>query len=125
MRTLIILILIIFSLSYLVNYLSTSGKLDEFFDNHSDLNWVPGVEFYIATFSNLFGKYDSALYRFQRIVEKYPKTEYAPSAQYNIARIYDSKGEKEKAIKEYEKLLNNFPNCQYTEISIKRINFLR
>lgn len=117
--------LFILGIYHFGNYVMKTGKFDKFLNEHPNPDWVPTVEYYIGQFHALFANWDKAIYRFNRVTDKFPDAELIPKIQYALAKTYDNKGAKVPAIKEYMKLIKLYPECKYVQISRKRVVYLR
>ena len=109
----------------LITYGIRSGKIDSFLDEHPNPNWVPVLEYYWGQIYSILAKWEKAIYRFKRVVDKFPESKYGHRAQYAIARAYDDSGRRNFAIIEYSKLLEDYPDCEISEISRKRLEYLK
>ncbi|MFN3966179.1 MAG: tetratricopeptide repeat protein [Endomicrobiia bacterium] len=125
MRKLVLIAIIIFGGYYLVKNL-TQSRIDRIIDSHPEWKWTIPLEYYLGEFYSIFGKWEKAIHRFERIVKKYPDDlKWAPRAQYALAKTYDDSGNKKKAIEEYQKLIDSYPESDYFDIAKKRITVLR
>jgi TolA-binding protein len=125
MKKLILLAIIIFGIYYLIKNLPTS-KLDRFIDSHPEWKWTIPFEYYLGEFYTIFGKWEKAAHRFNRIVEKYPEDyKWAPRALYALAKAYEDSGDKKKALKEYQRIVELYPDSDYYDVAKKRIAILR
>jgi len=125
MRKLIITVGIIAGIYYFVNYMFTSGKFDELLDTHPEFKYAPVIEYYLGNLNLVFGKWDSALYRFGRIVKNYPDSKYAPMAFYLQGKTYADRDSIGEAIKSYEQLIKSYPESEYAERAEKRVSVLK
>ncbi|MBU0952757.1 MAG: tetratricopeptide repeat protein [Elusimicrobia bacterium] len=124
-KKLFFLIFIIVGLFYGLRYLNSSGKLSEYLDSHPKWEWVPGFYYYIGQNQVVFSNWDSAIYRFEKVVKQYPNTKWAPMAQFSLARVYDDTEQKRKAIEEYQKLIDIYPDSVDCNFAEKRIGLLK
>jgi TolA-binding protein len=124
-KNLIVFFLCILGFIMLGEYLVDSGKFDQFLDAHPNPGVVPYIDYYIGEIHVVFTDFDSAIYRFERVVKNYPEFKDMPKVMFAIAQSYDDLGNKTLAIREYSKLLKAYPESEYGETARTRLEYLR
>jgi len=69
------------------------------------------------------GDFESAREGFQKLIEKYPKSQHADNAQFWIGEIYYREKWFEKAILEYQKVIENYPKGNKVQASLLKQGF--
>lgn len=70
-------------------------------------------DFYVAHFYYRAGRFQAALPRFERILEKYPEAGIADRALYGMGKCYYFMDERDKAREAFETLVRTYPESPY------------
>jgi TolA-binding protein len=121
-----ILFVIFFSFFVYIFYTQfyTTGNFNDWLQRYSESKYVQFVEFILGKICFLLRKYDSAIFRFTRVVEIYTPEGLKPKSLYNIAECYEEKKEMKFALKFYKRTFDCYPETYYGELARKRFDHL-
>jgi outer membrane protein assembly factor BamD (BamD/ComL family) len=125
MRTLIILAIIV-GLGYLTvtNYVR-NGKVEQFLDAHPATLRNAAIEYYWGV-GLRYTHYDqAAIFRYRRVIQKYPDTAYAPLAWVDIIDMLDEQKDREGVFREVAQFVVNYPDHPKVEYLRKKVYFLQ
>ena len=101
-----------------------SGQFQNFLDKHPNSTVNPTIEYYWGMTLAVASHRESASYRFQRIIAKYPKSEYAPLAWIEYIAVLDDMGDRGKMLEEARKFMqSDYATHPKAEIIRKKIAF--
>lgn len=109
-------------LSYIKFY--RTGKFNMFLDQYPDSSTVQMFEYYLGVVLSVLGKIDSAIFRFQRVVNNYTVERFKSASYYNIAQLYEESKNMHLAIKFYKLTAERYPKDYYGELAKKRYEYL-
>ncbi len=101
-----------------------TGKFNDWLQQYSESKYAQFVEFVIGKICFLLRKYDSAIFRFLRVVEIYSSEGLKSESLFNIAECYEEKKEMKLALKFYKKTFELYPETYYGELAKKRFEYL-
>ncbi len=123
----LILFIAILVLAYYIfyNQFYVNGKFNDFLAKYPQSKYAQIVDYILGWICSLLGKTDSAIFRFQRVVEIYEVENLKPAALYNIAQSYEEgKKEKKLALKFYKLVYEKYPDTYYGDLGKKRYEYL-
>ncbi|MFN3550391.1 MAG: tetratricopeptide repeat protein [Endomicrobiia bacterium] len=122
----IITLTLIFSLliALFYKYIYSKGKLNNFLEKYPKSKYAQFIEYMLGEICFLLNKNDSAMFRFNRVIEKYEIKNYKLNSYYKIAQIYEQKQEMTSALKIYKEIAEKYPQEYIGEISKKRYEYL-
>lgn len=107
------------------NEFYTTDKFNNFLAQYTQSEYAQMVEYTLGFLCLLLGKTDSAIFRFQRVVEIYEIEKFKPAALYNIAQCYEErKKDKKLALKFYRLAYEKYPGTYYGELGKNRYEYL-
>ena len=125
MRKIIVLLAVIIALMFWSLNFVKSGKFERYLDNHPNEALNSSIEYYWTLTLELAGRVDSAKYRYQRIMEKYPDTEYAPLAWFALIEGMDEGGSRGLVLDECNKFIEKYPTHPKSDVLRKKITFIQ
>jgi TolA-binding protein len=110
MRKLLIFLVIVMVFGLWFRDYVRSGRFDRSLDQLPYPAVKAPFEYYLGMVLSLANQDQSALNRFERVTEKYPKTEYAPLALAERINILDRTASHEQVLDESRKFVKDFPD---------------
>lgn len=122
----LIVIVILLAVIWLAFYyqIYKTGKFNNFLQQHSDSQYAQAVEYMLGNIFLMLGRFDSALFRFKRVLEIYKVDKFKPVSCYKIAECYEENKDIKTALKFYRITFENYPNTYYGELAKKRYDYL-
>lgn len=100
------------------------GKFNTFLERYPDSITAQMIEYYLGITLSMLGKSDSAIFRFQRVINNYNLEKLKSASYYHIAQIYEDKKDMSQAIKFYKLAAQKYPNDYYGDLAKKRYEYL-
>jgi TolA-binding protein len=101
-----------------------TGKFNDWIQQYNESKYAQFVEFVLGKICVLLRKYDSAIFRFTRVVEIYSSEGLKSESLFSIASCYEEKKEIKSALKFYKKTFDSYPETYYGELAKKRFEYL-
>ena len=99
-----------------------SGQFEKYIDTHPNGSLNPVVEYYWGMLLNFANHKESAVYRFSRVVEKYPKSEYAADAWVECIEVLDDMGDRNRVLEESKKFMQSeYANSSKADLIKRKI----
>lgn len=122
------LIIVVFTLGlgyWIATDYAKEGRVERFLDAHPSSQRNAPVEYYWAMALRLMHNAPAAIYRYRRVVKKYPDTAYAPLAWIEIIDIYYEDNNRESVFREAEQFLAAYADHPKAELVRKKVYFLQ
>jgi len=100
------------------------GKFNDWLQQYNESKYAQLTEFMLGKICVLLRKYDSAIFRFSRVVEIYKDEGLKSESLFSIASCYEEKKEMKLALKFYKKTFELYPETYYGELAKKRFDYL-
>lgn len=125
MRKFIIFIVCVAAFIFWFTGYIKSGQFEHYLDSHPNPRVNSKIEYYWALMLNMADYKKSAIYRYQRVVTKYPEDEAAPLALAAISGIFYEDGDNNATIEVCEKFLEKYPEHKKSSLIRRRIEFIK
>jgi len=122
MKKLLVFILVIAGIGYWFKSLVQSGAVERYLDAHPNPALNPQVEYYWGVLLDLANHSQSAMYRYHRVVDKYPRSSSAPLAWVASIELLD---DSRKALAESERFLAAYPDHPKAELVRRKISIIK
>jgi hypothetical protein len=124
MKKLVIFIVIVVGTGFWFKNFVQSGQLERYLDSNPNPTVNPAVEYYWGMLLSFANHNQSAVYRFTRVIAKYPKSEYAPLAWVEYIETLDNMGDRAKTIEQSKIFLQSeYADHPKAEIVRKKVKF--
>lgn len=100
------------------------GTFNAFLQKYPSSKYAQTVEYCLGIIFSMLGKTNSAVFRFNRVIELYEMEDLKPNSYYNIAKCYEESKEIKLALKYYKITAEKYPQTYYGDISKKRYEYL-
>jgi outer membrane protein assembly factor BamD (BamD/ComL family) len=121
MRKFLVLTIIVAVVAVWCKGFVRSGRMDDYLDRHPNPQLNAPLEYYWGVLLELVSHTSSAEYRFERVQDKYPKSEYAPLAWSEIIEMLDGQGKHDQVVLEGKKFLVTYPQHPKAELIRRKI----
>jgi hypothetical protein len=101
-----------------------SGECDRFLDRHFTAATKAPVEYYAGVLLSLAYHKRAAVYRFNRVMERYPKSEYAPDAWVEMIETFEDLGDRDAVVRECRKFLAACPDHVKARLIRKKLDVI-
>ncbi|MCX7911291.1 MAG: tetratricopeptide repeat protein, partial [Endomicrobia bacterium] len=110
MKKIIILIIMLVSFILLFyKYIYSTGQFNTFLEKYPQSKYAQFVEYILGEIFFLINKYDSAMFRYYRVLEKYNLENFKLRSYYKIAECYEQKKDMSSALKIYKEIATKYP----------------
>ncbi len=124
-KLLIIIAITVLAYYIFYNKFYITGKFNNFLNQYPQSSYTQMIDYSLGVLCSLLGKTDSAIFRFQRVVEIYEAEKFKPAALYNIAQCYEEgKKDKKLALKFYKLVYEKYPGTYYGDLGKSRYEYL-
>jgi TolA-binding protein len=125
MRTIILIALMLGAGYWAVANTMHNGALERFLDAHPSAVRNAAVEYYWGVALRYTHHNSSAIYRFRRVIEKYPDTAHAPLAWVDVIDIIDERNDRTGVFREAAQFIAAYPDHSKAEYVKKKVYFLQ
>lgn len=123
-KVIILSLLYIVSMILFYRHIYSTGKLNSFLEKYPKSKYSQLVEYILGEICFLLNKYDSAMFRYNRVIERYEVENYKLMSYYKIAECYEQKNEMGFALKIYKEIAEKYPHTYTGEVAKKRYEYL-
>lgn len=121
----VLIFLFIAGVYYWYQHYYVSGKFNVYLEKHPDSEKCQLVEFFIGKLNYWAMRYDSAIFRFERVIDIYSSEKYKPKSYFTIAEIYNKTSKINEAVEMYKFIQQKYPNTYFAEVATKRLELLQ
>lgn len=123
MKKILFLILIV-ALVYFYKCVYLTGKFNKFLEKYPNSEYAQLIDFTLGEINFLRRHHKGAIFRYQRVIEKYKIEKYKKQAYYNMGLCYEEINEVIKAMKIYKELCYKYPQSYQAELARLRYEYL-
>ena len=125
MKKFFIFILVVAVIFVLAKNFVTSGQFQVFLDEHPNETIVPAVEYDWGLLLAVADRNESAIAKYKKVIEKYPKTDYAASAMAAINDALYEMNQNARCFEQGQAFLEKYPKHDKAEVIRRRMQFIQ
>jgi outer membrane protein assembly factor BamD (BamD/ComL family) len=123
-KFLIFLVVVILAFVWAKDFVA-SGKFEKYLDEHSNEKIVPQVEYSWGILLALGSRYEAAIKKYNKVIEKYPKSDLAPLAMAAINDAFYELEQNSNVLAQGKIFLEKYPTHYKAEIIRRRMQFIQ